>query len=290
MNLRARILRVTTGTGAPRSLNVLKGLARSDERARFATIIRSMRRKGELVQYGSKRGTTWGAPGFNAGFSTVQIIIITALLSLVLGAVAGVYHLGVSSGRAEMQQKWDNKKLEDARFAAERDRERDKGLLEEQQKRAAAERRAHDVEATAEEAKREARRNGVALVACQKPRPNPNSTATAGGVAGHPPAEDPGAADLPAGGAVAGAPVFTWEFVREFDVGWTALDGQPVSDLAAGDDWARRAGAASPYSAEDIADVADANARACSRDRRELAALIAKIERSAETYDARRQP
>lgn len=64
MGLRARILRITSETG-PRSMNVLRGLARTaDQVWRFDSIIKRMRAAGELVKYGSKRGATWGAPGW----------------------------------------------------------------------------------------------------------------------------------------------------------------------------------------------------------------------------------
>lgn len=66
MNARARISRITADTG-PRSMNVLRGVARmSGEAEQLPEIVRAMRAAGELVKYGKKRDAKWGAPGWVA--------------------------------------------------------------------------------------------------------------------------------------------------------------------------------------------------------------------------------
>lgn len=64
MKARARIVRITSETG-PRSMNVLRGVARmSGEAEQLPKIVRDMRAAGELVKYGKKRDSKWGAPGW----------------------------------------------------------------------------------------------------------------------------------------------------------------------------------------------------------------------------------
>jgi hypothetical protein len=288
MGLRARIVAVTAESG-PRSKNILRGLARSEkQRQQFDAIFQSMIDKGELVIRDSDR--RWAKYGPPKQRGAVDLLMIVGLVGALVACAAyfvGEYR-GVGRGRAQVQSQWDKKKLEDARVASQQDRARDAALLEIQQLRAAAEQRADTAETKLEEVKREARRRGTALVACQEPRSNPGPHAQPGGVARTPAAEDPGAAGVAGGGGLARAAVFTWQFVFEFDGGWTDRAGQPVSGLTPGADWAERAAAASPYTPEDVLAVAGANAESCSRDRRELASLIARIERAAEAYEQER--
>jgi len=66
MGLRARILKlVSPDYGGPRSRRVLEALARTaKQRHRAGTIIDTMLASGELVMYGTRRGATYGQPGY----------------------------------------------------------------------------------------------------------------------------------------------------------------------------------------------------------------------------------
>ncbi len=287
MGLRARIVAVTRETG-PRSKNVLRGLARDEkQRVQFDAIFRLLLDDKELVMHGDKRGATYGPPR-QRGVGTEQLILIVAVLGLLAGIGIGVRmylrHVettGYERGIAECNKK----KLEEQAAQREREKKRDAAVLEEQTKSAAAEQRAGQADIKFEEAKREARRAGTQLAACKSTRAA-TADAPGAGLAGDAPAGAHRPAAVDSGGG--DRTVFTWEFVRQFDGAWTDLRGEPVSDLAAGRDWPERAGAPSPYSAEDIVDVAADNAKSCSADRRQLAALMNKIERAAEAFEAQR--
>lgn len=228
------------------------------------------------------------------GIAHAQLVLLTAIVGLlcalaliVRGYLSGVEERAYERGRAEVQAKWDTKKIEDAREAAAQKAAVERAILDEQRKRATAERHAQAYEAWWKEATNEAKRNRVALGACAADgRPaQPN------GAVGDAQAQGEGLrAEAPPGGDRAGdhrsdSVRVTWEFVRRFDGLWTNPEGEPVSGLAPGPDWAERAGTPSPYDLEAVAEAASENARRCSRDRREFAALIARIERASETME-----
>lgn len=61
MGLRARLLRMTAENG-PRKRSVLLGVAGRYKNGE--AIMERMIAQGALVLYGSKRGSTWGSPGW----------------------------------------------------------------------------------------------------------------------------------------------------------------------------------------------------------------------------------
>jgi hypothetical protein len=226
------------------------------------------------------------------GFTeTMDLALVVGAVLLLVAMVSGALWYageqrdeGYASGQVAERAKWQGKVNADLVAARKKVEELEKLLAVQHDDWLSAEARAAGAAAELEESKHEAKRAGVALTACQEPRSNPGSPATVDGVAGSPPAGGAGQAGVADGGR--DRAVFTWEFVREFDGGWTGLDGKPVSDLASGSGWAERAPTPSPYAAEDIIDVAGANASACSADRRKLSALIGRIRTAAATYEA----
>lgn len=289
MGLRATILRVTSETG-PRGLNVLQGLARTArEKLMFSTIFQTMRAKGEIVMYGSKRGTKWGAPGWRQrGVTLIQAAIaLAALASLVaatLGAIAWVDSRGYNRGVAETETRWNeaNRKAQ----AEQRAREAAvaAALAEEQDRRLSAEARAEQNDRKWREAVRDSRRNKVALGTCVQPATK-RADAGADGRGPH-----AGAGELVGGGIrapsvgadaardpVLGSIRLTWEFVRLYDAAWTSRSGEPVFESPAGGEAAQSADA-SPYGLDEVIEVHGENAASCSADRREFQALIGRIE------------
>lgn len=223
------------------------------------------------------------------GFTLIQLVVVLAAASSVIaaawGAIAWHADTHFKRGEASKQGEWDKANREAE--AAQRARERDvsEAIKEKEAQRMSAMDRAARHEANWREAVRASNRNEVALGVC----PEPGATEPHGPIRA---AGDPGSGALPpavadaapargAGGGIR----LTWQFVRDVDTAWTGLDGEPVSPLAAGGEGAAGAGTASPYTLEDVRDVAGENAIRCSQDRREFAALKAKAEAAAAAWD-----
>lgn len=224
------------------------------------------------------------------GFGYVELIICIAVLGIVAAIVITVRHWVVeygesqfSSGAASVQAKWDKAKLESV--ALERARNEEVGVALDilAKNVASAEAKAVKHESNFEEAKREARRLGIALDGCSIEGQDPAPNRAARGVAGVD--STPG---IRAPGVASAAPHtrLTWEFVRQFDGGWTGLDGKPVSEAPARGEGAERAGPFAPYSLADAVDVAGENAISCSADRRSLDALIRSIRAASTAWEA----
>lgn len=286
MSLRARILAVTRETG-PRSINVLRGLARTDrQKAAFDRIFRAMLDAGELVMHSDKRWAKYG-PGKQRGFGLVEGLIALGAVATLVGAVWGFlawhasthYQRGVDAtmvkwAKANVDAEAAKRKRDDAVAVALAEAERGKLDLEA---------RAGQAERRWREADRESKRKGTALATCESG--NPERAGPLGADRGAAEASGPAA---PGSGdpAPAAAPRvrLTWEFVHLYDTAWTGLDGKPLPEAAAWDPGAELA-SASPYTPGDVIDVHGENSRACSRDRRELAALIARIQLAADAAD-----
>lgn len=218
------------------------------------------------------------------GFGLIELVIVVACILAVAAVVYGIYHKGYAAGAAEKQVEWDADNAKKLAAAKARDALVDASLE-------AARKRAQDAEQEAEknnrllaEERRRAKRNGTALAACVTPdaRASGGADDRVGGDGGGRGLQAPPAG----GGGVAAGPrvAFTWPFVLQFDRAWTDLDGQPVQEAPAGGESPERSGA-SPYGAEDILDVHIANAEACSRDRRSLAAVMGRIDTAAKAWD-----
>lgn len=228
------------------------------------------------------------------GFAIEGWMIQMAVGALVVAAIvtAGAIYLhhrdaeNFKAGQADVQAKWDRQKLADVELARMTSVEVGRALLLAEKGRMAAEAEAQKHRDKFEEGKREARRLGVALAGCTIEGQDPAPSSATGAVAGINPGPGIRAPGV-AGGAASVR--LTWEFVREFDGGWTGLDGKPVSPLVAGGAGAGPAGAFAPYRLEDAVDVAGVNAERCSRDRRELDTLTRKIQAAGAAWDSTHQ-
>jgi hypothetical protein len=217
------------------------------------------------------------------GFGYFEIAIIAAIL---IGLGAGAHWMYVLGSDAK-QAEWNQQKLKDVQFALARDQDVSDAIKEGEERRQLAQARADQQEDKLQEAIREARRSGTALAICPVSGPDQGSVAAIRDVAGQPSA--PRGGEVPVrdpGGGIR----LTWQFVREFDGGWTGSDGEPVSRLTLGDQGPQRPGAPSPYGLVDVSGIAVENATRCSRDRRELGALMRKIEDAAAAWDKRKTP
>lgn len=191
---------------------------------------------------------------------------------------------GVKKGEANVQAKWDaaNRKAaaddKDFRRISAADLQR----LEDG--KTAADRAAAQSEANYQEERRARRleRQNRPLAVCGPVEPA-GAAGSAGGTVGGGQASV--GADRPAAGA---GVLLTPDFVREYDGAWTGLDGQPVQRNADGDTGTAGAGTAW-RSPEDVIDVAAENAKRCSADRRDLAALKARIESKRQAWDKAHQ-
>lgn len=215
------------------------------------------------------------------GFGYFDAAIVAAILIGLAAGARWMYALGSNNKQAE----WDVQKLRDVKLALARDQDVSDAIKEGEGRRAMSQMYADRRESQLQEEIREARRNGTALAVCPVPGPDQGAVASARDVAGQPAAADPRTPAVRDPGA---GIRLTWQFVHELDGGWTDFDGQPVSRIALGGDGPFRAGAPSPYGLVDLSAVGVENATRCSRDRRELKALIMRIENAAAAYDKNR--
>lgn len=199
----------------------------------------------------------------------VKLGLILAIVAALAGAVWWVddngYDRGVSKTKAlwaEADRKAEAKKAEDRAAAARIIRDQAVGLMR-------ATENATLSNQQWQEARNAARRNRTPLVVCPEPQTSPSdqpSTARS---------DPPGLA-------------LTWEFVRLYDTAWTGPAGEPVftgRPVAAPASFA--AGAASPYSIDDLVDAHGENAKRCSEDRRRLNALVTALDRLEADFEAR---
>lgn len=209
-------------------------------------------------------------------------ILLYALVAVgLVGALYGLYNAidsrAYARGLAQKQAEWDaaNRAAE----AEERARRTEVArlLLLEEQRRLAAEQAAKTNHNQWQEAVRESRRQGNTLAECnpaaEPAGPSAGADAAGGAGAG---LRAPG---LGGSGHATGSAVvrLTPEFVRLYDRAWTGLAGEPLFGVAAGREAPASAGAAW-RTPDELLDVHGHNAQSCSADRRELDALIRRIE------------
>lgn len=222
------------------------------------------------------------------GFLEARLVAgIMVIGLLVVAFIAAINYLDrrdkrqFERGQADVMAKWN---AANAKAAEDKARERaavGRALIVADNARVAADEKAKNADQRWKEAVRESNRKGAVLAACDPP----GSTEPARAVAGGGPTPEAAGSGLVAGERPrAGVPRFSPEFVRELDTAWTGLDGEPV--FAAADRRDGPAGPGAPWvTAEEVRDTHGENARRCSADRRDFAALIARIKAAGAAVD-----
>lgn len=198
----------------------------------------------------------------------VKLALVLGIITALAGAVWWVDDNGFDRGTAKAEARWA---AADRKAEAEKAKDRAAALRIIRDQAAALMRATENATQSNQqwqEARNAARRNRTPLAVCTEPTPANEAS--------------------PASVAQRDSPALTWEFVRLYDTAWTGKAGESVftgRPVAAGE--VVSAGAASPYTVDDVIDTHGENAKRCSADRRRLDALVDALDKLEADFDAR---
>ena len=210
--------------------------------------------------------------GFFLSGPMLYLVLALAVLASLAGLYLKVRHDGYTAGAGDVQARWDGQVRKDLELAAAARADRVATARRHSEQLHLAQASAAEYEQRWEEERAKGRRNKTPLGTCSAVASSSSST--------------PAGAQDPAGGVDLR---LTWHFVSLYDSRWTRPDGQPVHGDPGGVlDRAGRPGpaASSPYGLDELLDTHEANAAACSAQRRQLVSLIRLIKDLRARWDA----